>query len=84
MLTFPRNHQEQDHVGIMTNQSPWQDAISVEQAFADLVKSSWILEDIVLVEHSRTESLDAKSRKCVLDLSTVSGSSTGNLTCKGR
>lgn len=56
----------------MTTQGPWQDAISLEQAFADLVKSSWILEDVVLVRHGRTEPLDAKIRKGVLDLSTVS------------
>jgi len=57
----------------VTSQGPWLDAISVDQAFADLVKSSWILEDVALVKHGRTEPLDVKIRKCVLDLSTVSG-----------
>lgn len=57
----------------MTSQGPWQDAISVDQAFVDLVKSSWILEDVVLVKHGPNEPLDVKIRKCVLDLSTVSG-----------
>lgn len=55
----------------MASQSPWQDAISIEQVFADLVKSSWILEDVVLKKQGRTEPLDVKIRKCILDLSTV-------------
>lgn len=67
----------------MTTQGPWQDAISLEQAFADLVKSSWILEDVVLVKHGRSEPLDAKIRKGVLDLSIVSLSSTWDLPYKG-
>ena len=62
----------------MKSQGPWQDAISLDQAFADLVKSSWILEDVVILKHGRTEPLDAKIRKCVLDLSTVSQPSIWN------
>lgn len=83
ILASPSNPHEPNQVEIMTSQGPWQDAISVEQAFADLVKSSWILEDVVFVKHARTEPLEAKIRKCVLDLSTVSESSTENLRLKG-
>ena len=71
--TDPRR--EQDNGTLLPSlQNSWRDAVSLEQSFADLLKSSWILEDVILVRHGSNEPLNAKIRKSILDLSTVSQS----------
>lgn len=60
------------------HQEPWKNTVSFQQAFVDLLKSSWILEDVILVRHRQGDPVTVKVRKGVLDLSMVSDFTISN------
>ena len=51
-------------------QNRWHSTVSAEQAYMDLLKSSWILEEIVLVEAADEDLSYFSVRKMIKDLST--------------
>ena len=51
------------------HQSRWHSTVSAEQAYTDLLKSSWILEEIVLVKATDEDLSYVSVRKMVKDLS---------------
>ncbi len=54
---------------VSQHQNRWHSTVSAEQAYTDLLKSSWILEDIVLVGAADEDLSYVSVRKMVKDLS---------------